>query len=156
MRDDPGRTTFEQALAEHRRFVQLSQELRNFLEHPRPEIGSGDEGRWATALCHHVVSLHESVNKHFLVEEVGLLRDIRSRFPAAQPRLDESQREHTEILTGIKEIVADAMTYAEAVPPDDPKLRQRTTGLLEQIASHEEKVTDLVQDLALTDIGTGD
>jgi len=52
--------------------------------------------------------------------------------------------------------MTDALTYSEGEVPEDPRLRQRTLNLLDELHRHEVEETDLFQRLEYRDHGAMD
>jgi hypothetical protein len=156
MTQPSGGDAMRKALEQHRELLNLGRELSAFLEHPRPEQGNEKAHRWAGNLSRQLVDLHDKISRHFLTEEEGLLLELRQRFPRVTRQLDDTREDHRRILSELRRLVSDAMLYAESKQLGDPHLRDRTRRVLEGIRHHDRTVNELIQDLMLIDIGSGD
>ncbi|UCF67992.1 MAG: hypothetical protein JSV80_01460 [Acidobacteriota bacterium] len=146
----------QQKLEQHGELLQINRELSEFIQRPRPEPDETGAREWAAALYHQLVTLHERLTRHFLGREQGLLSELRSSYPRATHQLGQMREEHGQLLTTLRGLIADALCYAESTCPPDPHLRDRSRRLLDGISAHESSVTELVQELILTDLGSGD
>jgi hypothetical protein len=141
----------------HEQLVAEIKEHRTFLEDPRPEIGTPGYHTWAEALCARLVSLHDKIFRHFREEESsGFLDDLKSSHPQAQAAVTELRSEHGRILKELRNLLSATMAYAEGNPESRCDLRRWNVEILQLLEDHEEKETELTQDVFLTDIGTKD
>jgi len=149
--------SFQQILDEHEEISGLVSDLRGFLEEGRPDVGTEGYHRWAAELSGSLVKLHDQLFRHFRYEaSVGLLDKLEERHPGASREISVLRSDHDEILSGVRELMTDTLRYSEGAEIDDPHLRARLTGVLDQLGEHESTETDLVQRLEYTDLGTGD
>ena len=147
----------DEVLEEHKRLRAMCAELREVLGLPRPEAGVQGAHSWASDLSVRLVKLHDELFRHFRFEEsVGLVEDVGERHPRAFPRLEAVIGQHPVMLSDLRSIMADALTYSEGKLPEDPKLRQRTLALLDDLHQHEQEETDLFQRLEYRDQGAMD
>lgn len=151
------KTSFEHVLREHNELREMLDELREFLGRPRPETEDEESHGWAVALSGRLVGLHDKLSSHFRHEEqVGVLDELTRRKPRASKRIEALKGEHREILDGVRGLVADTLSYSEGTAPEDPRLRQRLTTLLDSLTDHERVETELIQRLEYRDLGAGD
>ena len=147
----------EEVLEEHKRLRVMIAEVRQILTQPRPDPGEPGAHTWASELSVHLVKLHDELFRHFRFEEsVGLVEDVIERHPRALARLEAVVGQHPEMLRALRSIMTDALTYSEGKLPEDPKLRQRTLTLLDDLHQHEQEETDLFQRLEYRDQGAMD
>jgi len=150
-------TWYRQPLAELRELRELSRELIEYLSFPRPEAEEPESHGWASGLYGQLTGLHQKVTHNFRNEESSaLLQRLSERYPRAARQLGELQEERRRQFDELRSLVDDTMRYAEADPPSEDNLRERTRSLLEDIVRHEERSTDLIQSLVHVDVGTGD
>lgn len=154
---DPKDAWYRQPLAERRELSDLSRELIDYLAHPRPDAEQPESHSWASGLYGQLTQLHEKVTHSFRSEEsAALLEKLSERYPRAAGKLGELQAERRRHFDDLRGLVDATMRYAEADPPSDDNLRERTRSLLESIVRHEEQTTELIQSLVHVDVGTGD
>lgn len=147
----------DEVLEEHKRLRVMIAELRQVLCQPRPDAGQPGAHSWASDLSVRLVKLHDELFRHFRFEEsVGLVEDVIERHPRAKARLEAIVGQHPEMLSDLKSIMTDALTYSEGKMPEDPRLRQRTLDLLDDLHRHEQEETDLFQRLEYRDHGAMD
>jgi hypothetical protein len=145
---------FEEALREHSELRDSIEEMRKFLEGPRPEIGQKGYHTWASDLSGRLVGLHDKLFRHFRnEEETGVLKDLERLAPQATSKISAFEGEHGEILAGVRDVMNATLSYSVGEEPLDPKLRQRIRMILDQTAEHERAETDLIQDLLYSDLG---
>jgi hypothetical protein len=147
----------EEVLEEHKRLRVMIAEVRQILAQPRPAAGQPGAHSWAADLSVRLVKLHDELFRHFRFEEsMGLVEDVIERHPRAMARLEAVIGQHPDMLRDLRSIMTDALTYSEGVRPDDPRLRQRTLDLLDNLHRHEQEETDLFQRLEYRDHGAMD
>jgi regulator of replication initiation timing len=147
----------EQMLAEHAKLRATLDDVRSFLDEPRPEPGSKGSHTWATTMSQHLVKLHDQLYRHFRAEEQeGMMRDLATRFPRAWRRVEMMLGEHAVILSEMRQLMSSAMEYGEGIRPEDTRLRRRLTSVLDRLDTHESGETELMQRMLYNDIGTGD
>jgi hypothetical protein len=82
---------FELVLREHREFKAMSEELRDFLDRPRPGPGQPGHHRWAAELARRLAELHDKLVLHFHREERDGLFETLTRIspgaPCSTPRV---------------------------------------------------------------------
>jgi len=147
----------DEVLEEHKRLRVMVAEIRQVLTRPRPDAGEPGAHTWASDLSVRLIKLHDELFRHFRFEEsVGLVEDVIERHPRALARLEAIVGQHPEMLRVLRSIMTDALTYSEGRLPEDPKLRQRTLTLLDDLHKHEQEETDLFQRLEYRDQGAMD
>lgn len=148
---------YRQPLIERHELRDLSRELIDYLSNPRPDVEHPEAHGWASGLYGQLTRLHEKVTESFRCEEsTAMLEKLTERYPRAAQKLDQLQQERRRHFDKLRRLVDATMRYAEADPPDEANLRERTRSLLESIVRHEQQTTDLIQDLVSVDVGTGD
>lgn len=151
------KTMFERVLEEHRELRESVASLREFCGLPRPDVEAEEAPAWASELAQRLVRFHDQVYRHFHEEESsGFLEELARSFPRVARPVAAMEREHQELLTGLRSLLDAAMLYAENKAPDRPNLRRRTLSVLEGFERHEQEETDLVQRLFTEDIGCVD
>lgn len=147
----------EEVLEEHKRLRGMIAEIREILSQPRPDPGVPGAHSWAADLSVRLVKLHDELFRHFRFEEsAGLVEDVIERHPRAMDRLEAIVGQHPDMLRVLRSIMTDALTYSEGKLPEDPRLRQRTLDLLDDLHRHEQEETDLFQRLEYRDHGAMD
>jgi hypothetical protein len=147
----------EEVLEEHKRLRVMIAEIRQILSQPRPDPGLPGAHSWAADLSVRLVKLHDELFRHFRFEEsAGLVEDVIERHPRAMDRLEAIVGQHPHMLRELRSIMSDALTYSEGKMPEDPRLRQRTLSLLDDLHRHEQEETDLFQRLEYRDHGAMD
>ena len=149
-------TSFEKTLEEHRELRRMAEGLREYLEAPRPGVGTEEAHGWASGLSAKLVTFHDRVYRHFHEEESGLFDDMIAADPRSARAAKTLRAEHEEILASLRTLLDSTLVYGEQRAPDDPKLRRLTRELLERFDRHEIEENDLIQRLTLEDLGTGD
>jgi hypothetical protein len=151
------RTKFEKILEEHRQLRCTIDELREFLQAPRPEIGHKGYHTWASSLAEKLTGLHSMVYRHFREEErSGFLEELLEVHPQAERTVDVLRRDHDRILADFRAVLGATLVYAEGKAPERPQLRQWTLAVLDQLSQHESDETELVQKLTYHDLGSVD
>jgi len=146
-----------QVLEQHRYLGELIDDLRSFLEAPRPKIGVKGAHTWSSELSQRLVKLHDELFRHFRFEEEGgMVEELTVAHPRFADRVDEIVAEHPQMLKAVRTIMTDALSYSEGEKPEDPQLRRRVLAVLDQLAEHECKETDLIQRAEYRDTGAGD
>lgn len=147
----------EEVLEEHKRLRVMTAEIRQILGQPRPDAGQPGAHSWAADLSVRLVKLHDELFRHFRFEEsMGLVEDVIERHPRAMARLEAVIGQHPDMLRDLRSIMTDSLTYSEGRMPEDPRLRQRTLELLDDLHQHEQEETDLFQRLEYRDHGAMD
>jgi hemerythrin len=148
---------FELVLREHREFKAMSEELRDFLDRPRPGPGQPGHHRWAAELARRLAELHDKLVLHFHREERdGLFETLTRISPGATRRVELLSAEHRAMLGEVRAVMSSALQYSEGAKPENPHLRRRLVELLDRLKEHEEDETDLMQRLEYRDLGSGD
>ena len=143
-------------LVEHERLKSFRLDLRAFLSLSRPELGSDDWHTWSADLSRRLLELHELLFRHFRFEEREVhASQILQAHPEASGKLDSLYSEHPAILGEVRQLGALALEHSAEVPRENPFLRRRLTGLLDQLDLHENEETKLFQRLANRDLGAG-
>lgn len=146
-----------QVLAEHEHLRELIADLKTFLEAPRPKIGEKGSHTWSSELSQRLVTLHDELFRHFRFEdEGGMVEELSVAHPRFADRINEVVAEHPQMLKAVRGIMVDALSYSEGEKPEDPQLRRRVLAVLDQLAEHERKETDLIQRAEYRDTGAAD
>lgn len=146
-----------QVMEEHRELRHRVDDLRAYLDRPRPEVGELGAHRWATGLSRMLLDLHDQLVRHFRFEEQGgMVEDLQTRFPRASSELEEILDDHPAMLSSLRELVTCTLIYSEGRTPSDAQLRRRVGQLLEHLSRHERNETALIQRLEYRDIPAGD
>ena len=146
-----------QVLEEHEHLRELIADLKTFLEAPRPKIGEKGSHTWSSELSQRLVTLHDELFRHFRFEdEGGMVEELTVAHPRFADRINEVVAEHPQMLKAVRSIMVDALSYSEGEKPEDPKLRRRVLAVLDQLAEHERKETDLIQRAEYRDTGAAD
>ncbi|MGB5817127.1 MAG: hemerythrin domain-containing protein [Thermoanaerobaculia bacterium] len=146
-----------QVLEEHEHLRELICDLKSFLEVPRPKIGEKGAHTWSSELSKRLVTLHDELFRHFRFEEEGgMVEELSVAHPRFADRIDEVVSEHPQMLKAVRNIMVDALSYSEGEKPEDPQLRRRVIAVLDQLAEHECKETDLIQRAEYRDTGAAD
>jgi hemerythrin len=157
MAETKSQRNFEQIFAEHLEFKQIHENLRRFLEGPRPQVGGSRSHAWAAELSRRLAELHDKLVMHFRHEEEGgLFETLTGIEPSASRQVDTLAGEHKEILGTVRGVMSDVLTYSEGTSPHDPQIRRRLADVLERLSRHEMAETELMQRLEYRDIGVGD
>jgi len=151
---DELRASFEKVASEHRELRETIQVIRASAQTPKPDIAGYS---WAESLGQQLFKLHGKLSFHFREEkEGGVLAELVGRFPRAHRTIMALEDEHGELLGEVREIVAATMSLVENKPAQEPDLAGRTVTLLDKLAQHEERETELMERLYCEDLGTGD
>ena len=150
-------TSLDEVLEQHRELVRMIDELRAFLDQPRPDVGEKGSHTWAAGLTERLTRLHDNVYRHFRHEErSGFLDELVVRRPTATRAVEVLRQEHDRILGDFRAIVGAALVYSEGKMPASPRLRQWTLSVLDRLANHELEETDLFQRILYEDLGAAD
>ncbi len=145
----------EQVLEEHRELTAMVQDLRDFLEQPRPPAGAQGSHSWAAELSGSLCRLHDKLFRHFRYEEEeGMVEEISVRRPRLTQDVEELMDEHPQMLTEIRGVMADVLCYSEGKEPENPQLRQRLLKVLDDLRDHERKENHLIQRLEYSELGS--
>ena len=157
------RTEQEQAdwvkkmLEEHGEMRVVLGTARDFLLNPRPDPGETGYRRWAAAMSQQLVELHDGLCRHFREEEsCGVFQDLARRYPRSSDRVDRLQNQHGSLLGDLRELMSEVEEYSKGIASDDPRLRQKLEGVLNQVDAHEHGETELMQRMLYNDIGEGE
>jgi hypothetical protein len=147
----------DEVLEEHKRLRVMIAEVRQILAQPRPTAGRPVAHSWAADFSVRPFKLQDELFRHFRFDEsMGLVEDVIERHPRALARLEAVVGQHPDMLRDLRSIMTDALTYSEGEEPEDPRLRQRTLTLLDELHRHEQEETDLFQRLEYRDHGAMD
>lgn len=147
----------ESVLEQHRHLQTVVAGLESFLDAPRPRTGVKGSHTWGVALSQRLLSLHDEFFRHFrFEEETEVMEEILETHPEAAYKLKAVLDEHPEMLSQLRRLVSDVLSYSEGVRPEDPKIRQRLTDLLAVFHHHEEEENHLFQRLEYRDVGAAD
>lgn len=147
----------EEVLEQHRELNQMVSDLRLFLLQPRPDVGQKGCHVWAAELAARLVTLHDSLFRHFRFEEEGgMVEDVALRHPRASDAIDGIVAEHPVMLRELRRLMTATLTYSEGHSPEDPTLRGRVGKLLDCLEKHERNETELLQCLESQDLGAMD
>ena len=150
-------SSFDLVRREHGEFKTMSEELREFLDRPRPGPGEPGQHRWAADLSRRLVELHDKLVLHFRREERdGLFETLTRISPGATRGVELLSAEHRAILAEVRAMMSGALQYSEGAKPENPHLRRRLVTLLDRLKEHEQDETDLMQRLEYWDLGSGD
>ncbi|MGD8377669.1 MAG: hemerythrin domain-containing protein [Acidobacteriota bacterium] len=151
------RTSFESIVAQHRELEGLIGELREFLEATRPEAGQKGYHTWASDLSGKLNALHDKLFRHFREEEEGGFLDQLARDnPAAVHTLETMRVEHSRMLESLRDLIRATLDYSVGEAENSPPLRRFTMSILDQLARHEARETELLQTTYSEDLGLGD
>ncbi len=144
----------EKVLSEHRMLREKIEDLKGFLEHPRPDVEEEGAHTWASNLAARLLELHGQLYRHFREEErSGFLEEIREASPAMDRAAENLKTDHDRLLSELRAILGAVMAYAECKRPENPNLRRWTETLLDELVHHEEQEMTLIQDLFYRDFG---
>lgn len=130
------------------------EEIRGYLQRPRPEPGSDKALTWASSLSGLLVQLHDQTSRMFRDEErMGLHPRLIEQYPHAAHEISALRTEHDRILCDFRMILGAAMIYTEGKQPENPQLRRWTESTIDRLFEHDHEETDLVARLALQDLG---
>jgi hypothetical protein len=150
-------TSHERILREHEELRASVAELEEYLELPRPELGSDEAHEWSQGLTRKLLVLHDYLASHFRMEEAtGLMQDLARAHPRAARSIGELEKAHDPILDNLRAALDAAMVYGEDRAPSTSKLRTWVSAILENIRAHEEEETELVQRLVTEELGAVD
>lgn len=148
---------FQQVLEEHRELHRTVAGIREFLQLPRPEPGETGAHAWAARLSKSLVAFHDELFRHFRFEdEGGMAEDIARRHPRAAAAAEQLSNEHTEILSEVRLLMNETLTYSQAGSSTELSLRRRVTAVLDRLGQHERSEIDMIQSLETDDLGIGD
>lgn len=154
MPDLTAEDALEKCLRQHEEVRELIQEVRGFLEEPRPRIGVKGYHTWAAGLAEHLLTLHDKLFRHFRDEEQdGVMEELILRNPGASNRIDALEKDHGGMLQEIRLLMDATMVYSEGKEPPDVRLRRRTLGILERLAEHEAAENELIASVEYMDLG---
>lgn len=157
MIDTKTRMSYSRILDEHRELRVQSERLRGLLDRPWPAPGETEAHIWAENVGRQLVEVHDKLSIYYRDEETtGLFKSVAADFPQATAAVMELEGQHRQILRELREILSDALGFAETTAEEGPDLRGRITGFLERLAGHEAAEMDLVQTLYLEDFGPVD
>lgn len=147
----------ESVLEQHRHLQTVVAGLEDFLNTPRPDTGEKGSHTWAVAISLRLLSLHDELFRHFrFEEEAGVMEEILENHPEAANKLVEVLGEHPAMLSDLRRIVSDVLSYSVGVDPKDPQIRKRIAGLLEVYHHHEQEENHLFQRIEYRDVGAAD
>jgi len=147
----------EEVLEQHRYLRSVVAALREYLNEPRPAAGEKGSHSWAAELSKQLMTLHDELYRHFRFEEEGdVMDELIEAHPEAAGQLEAVLGEHPAMLSGLRGIVSDVLSYSEGGRPEDPRLRQRITDLLDELRDHEQEENHLFQRLEYRDVGAAD
>lgn len=147
-------TPYQQVLDDHRQLRRMVNEIREYIERPRPDLDDPNCHAWATQLSQKVLGLHEKLFHHFQEEEIsGYLDDLAQAHPRALRSVENLRAEHDEILEELRGILMAAMVYGEGREPSNPRLRTWMQAILDKIHHHDEEETELYMQLDFEDLG---
>jgi len=150
---DEDRKSADGIIKQHENVREQVDQLRQFLEPPRPEIGEGGRA-WGSDFTEHLTRVHGTISRHFRFEEkTGLFAQIEKDHPHTTHQVAALARDHDRILSDLRAILVAAMTYSEGRLPENPQLRRWTTSVLDQLSEHEREETALLQRAYGEDIG---
>ncbi len=146
-----------QVMAEHEDLRAMVEEIRVFLDRPRPEVGQTGAHTWAVGLARRLLDLHDELVRHFRFEEKGgMVEELTFRYPRVAHELDEILADHPAILSQLRELLTGALIYSEGHTPSDARLRHGVGQLLDYLRRHERQETALIQRVEYRDFGVGD
>ncbi len=146
-----------QVMAEHKELRLKVQDMRSFLDEPRPDIGQTGAHTWAVGLARRLLDLHDELVRHFRFEETcGLVEELVINYPRAARQLEEILADHAVILSQLREILTGALIYSEGHASSDAGLRRKVGKLLDYMGRHEREETALIQRVEYREFGVGD
>lgn len=147
----------QKILEEHRQLEASIDQMRLFLEQPRPDVGDAAARDWSARLSKDLVELHHLLVRHFRYEEDGgMMTDVARRHPRADRWVDDLVEEHRELLHDIRSITEAVMFYEEGRQPENPQIRRRLSELFDRLHQHDQMETELIQRLEYEELGSGD
>jgi hypothetical protein len=154
----PGtRSVFDRVVEQHDELRDIIQQLKRFLEPPRPKIGETGYHTWASALAENLTHLHDKLFRHFREEErSGFLDELERQNPSAVRAVETLRRDHDRLLADIRAVLGSALIYAEGKIPENPALRRWTLSILDQLLEHEHEETELLQRVLYEELGHAD
>ena len=147
----------DQVRDEHEKLEGMVQNLKEFLDQPRPELGVPGAHSWAAEMTSRLVALHDEFFRHFRFEEQGgMVEELELAHPEATREVEQIVDEHSQILSLVRKLMTSSMAYSEGIESTDSALRTGVTDLLERFSEHERVETALIQRLEYRDFGGGD
>ncbi len=133
------------------------EDLKGFLDAPRPNIGERGSHGWAAGMAVKLIQLHDRLFRHFRDEETSeTLRDLSMKRPHVHRAFELLRLDHDRILAELRSILGAAMIYSEGKPPENPQLRRWTLSMLDSLSRHEHAETELFQRVLYIDTGAVD
>ena len=112
-------TTFQLMLDEHRSLRAVTDELRQFLGKPRPDLRQEEAHAWASSLAARLVQFHDKAYRHFRTEERdGFMDRLLKANPHATRTVELLQSDHDRILSDLRSLLQSVMVYAEHRQPE--------------------------------------
>lgn len=155
--DTATRDWVDTVLDQHRHLRSVVEDLREFLDTPRPDTGVKGSHTWAVEVSQRLLLLHDDLFRHFrFEEETEVLEEVLEFHPEAASKLREVLAEHPDMLRQLRLIVSDVLSYSEGVSPTNPRFRGRIASLLDQFKQHEEEENHLFQRIEYRDLAAAD
>ncbi len=147
----------EDLLKQQRAVEGVIEDLRTFLDQPRPRAGARGSHGWATKMAGKLMNLHDRLVRHFRAEEISdTLRELSIKRPHVLRAFESLRHDHDRILADFRSILGAVMIYSEGKNPENPHLRRWTISALERLAQHEHDETELFQRVLYQETGSGD
>ena len=147
----------ETVLEQHRHLQSVETDLKEFLYASRPKARQKGSHTWAAELSQRLLSLHDELFRHFrFEEEAGMKEEILVNHPEVAGRFKEILNEHSDLLSQLRGIVSDVLSYSEGVSLPDNRFRRRISDLLDEFSRHEEAENHLFQRIEYRDLAAAD
>ena len=133
------------------------EDLKGFLDAPRPDVGERGSHGWAAGMAEKLVQLHDRLFRHFRAKEMSeSLRDLSVKRPHIYRAFEALRLDHDQILADLRSILGAAMIYSEGKSPENLRLRRWTRSVLDRLSRHEHEETELFQRVLYIDTGAVD
>ncbi len=147
----------EDLIEEHQTMQRSIEDLKGFLDAPRPDLGERGSHGWATGMAEKLLQLHDRLFRHFRAEEMSeSLRELSVKRPHIHRAFETLRLDHDRILADLRSLLGAAMIYSEGKPPENPQLRRWTLSVLDRLSRHEHEETELFQRVLYNDTGAVD
>ena len=141
----------------HHSMQNAIEDLKGFLDEPRPGVGKRGSHSWAAGMAEKLMQLHDRLFRHFRAEEMSeSLRDLSVNRPHIHRSFEALRLDHDRILADLRSILGAAMIYSEGKPPENPQLRRWALSVLDRLSRHEHEETELFQRVLYHDTGAVD
>ena len=155
--DQKQKAWVQQMLEEHRELRETLREARDFLDIPRPDLGTEGFHSWATAMSKQLIDLYDGLFRHFRSEEdCGVFTDLMRRYPRSSQRVEGLRGEHAVLLEDLRELMKEVMEYSAGIAVKEPQIRRKLEDIMKRLDAHESAETELMQRMLYNDLGGGD